>query len=125
MAEGEPAAGVQKEPEEAQPFILSDRIFVRHKERMVKIMLTDILYIEADRNYSRIFTGRKEYLLSITLKTIEEKLTTPFLLRTHRSYLVNIGQVDEVPEANEMVGDKPLPLGAGMRGELLQRMQTL
>ena len=108
-----------------QPFILSDRIFVRNREKMIKIMITDILYMEADRNYSRIFTRQKEYLLSVTLKTIEEKLTLPFLLRIHRSYLANIQHIDEVLEANIMIGDKALPLGAGMREQLLLRMKTL
>ena len=51
-------------------FILKDRIFIRHKDKMIKLLIDDILYIEADRNYSRIFTNGKEYLLSITLKTI-------------------------------------------------------
>lgn len=49
-----------------EPFILNDRIFIRYKEKMVKIMIADILYIEAERNYSRIITTGKEYLLSTT-----------------------------------------------------------
>ena len=32
-------------------------------------MLADIFYLEADRNYSRIFTRGKEYLLSINTKS--------------------------------------------------------
>ena len=36
------------------PFILSDSIFVRHHEKMVKVIIQDILYIEAERNYCRI-----------------------------------------------------------------------
>ena len=125
LAETTPVAAVENNAQEEQPFILSDRIFVRHNGKMIKIMLMDILYMEADRNYSRIFTKQKEYLLSITLKTIEEKLTIPFFLRIHRSYLVNLAHIDEVMEANVMIGDKGLPLGAGMREQLLQRMQTL
>jgi DNA-binding LytR/AlgR family response regulator len=108
-----------------QPFILSDRIFVRHKEKMVKIMLADILYIEANRNYSRIFTAHKEYLLCITLKTIEEKIPVKLFQRVHRSYIINLMQVDEVAEHHVMMGQKPIPLGAGMREQLMQRMQTL
>ncbi|WP_221622306.1 LytTR family transcriptional regulator DNA-binding domain-containing protein [Larkinella rosea] len=57
-------------------------------------MLTTLGYEVAGilRNYSRIFTGQKEYLLSVTLKTIEEKLSQPFFMRIHRSYLVNLMQ---------------------------------
>ncbi|MEO6136614.1 MAG: response regulator [Ginsengibacter sp.] len=108
-----------------KPFILSDRIFVRYKEKMIKLMVTDILYIEADRNYSRIYTQQKEYLLSVTLKTIEEKLSMKNFLRIHRSYLINIMHVDEVIESHVMINSKPIPLGPGMREQLLRRIQTL
>ena len=108
-----------------QPFILSDRIFIRHKDKMVKIMVADMLYMEADRNYSRIFSRQKEYLLSVTLKTIEEKLSMQYFMRIHRSYLINITHVDEVSESYVTIAQKQIPLGSGMREQLMHRMQTL
>jgi len=42
MAENATGTKVPKEEGEEQPFILSDRIFVRYKEKMVKIMISDI-----------------------------------------------------------------------------------
>jgi DNA-binding LytR/AlgR family response regulator len=111
--------------EDQHPFILSDRIFIKHRERMIKIMITDILYIEADRNYSRIFTKAREYLLSITLKTIEEKLPGNLFLRTHRSYIINLAHVDEVADGHIIIAQKPIPLSAGLKEQLLQRIQTL
>lgn len=110
---------------EEQPYILSDRIFIRHKEKMLKLMLADILFIEADRNYSRIFTAGKEYLLSTTLKTIEQKLPLQLFQRVHRSYIINLLHVEEVGEHQVRIGQKQIPLGQGMREQLLQRMQTL
>ena len=88
-------------------------------------MVTDILYVEADRNYSRIFTKEKEYLLSVSLKTIEEKLSENTLVRIHRSYLINITQVDEVAESHVMIANKPIPLSAGLKDQLLAKIQTL
>ncbi len=126
MAENENGLPAEKKTEDGeQPFILSDRIFVRYKEKMIKIMLADILYMEADRNYSRIFTSNKEYLLSITLKTIEEKMSMQLFMRIHRSYLINITQVDEVTENHVMIAKKCIPLGTGMREQLMLRIQTL
>jgi DNA-binding LytR/AlgR family response regulator len=125
LAETDSSAIQPTEVQEEQPFILIDRIFVRYNGKMIKIMLTDILYMEADRNYSRIFTTQKEYVLSVTLKYIEEKLRIPFFLRIHRSYLVNMLYIDQVLESDVMIGDKAIPLGAGMREKLMQRMQTL
>ena len=125
MAENATGANTDHKTDEAQPFILSDRIFVRYKEKMIKILLADILYMEADRNYSRIFTGNREYLLSITLKAIEEKMPTQLFMRAHRSYLINITQVDEVAEMHVMINKKSIPLGTGMREQLMHRIKTL
>ncbi len=127
MAEKENNSTTAKNNEagEEQPFILIDRIFVRYKEKMIKIMLEDILYMEADRNYSRVFTSNREYMLSITLKTIEEKMSMQLFMRIHRSYLINITHVDEVAENQVMIAKKMIPIGTGMREQLMQRMQTL
>ncbi len=108
-----------------EPFILSDRIFVRHKEKMVKIMIADILYIEAERNYSRIFTFTKEYLLSVTLKTIEEKFPDKLFKRIHRSYFVNLQHIEAVAEDHVIIGHKKIPLSDSLRGNLLQHIQKL
>ena len=106
-------------------FILSDRIFVRHKEKMVKIMLADILYIEADRNYSRIFTPTKEYLISVTLKTIEEKFPGKLFQRIHRSYFVNLAHVEAVAEDHVIIAQKALPVSESMKVHLMQHIQKL
>jgi len=125
MAEKGNGLNATSKMEEEQPFILSDRIFVRHKDKMIKIMVADILYMEADRNYSRIFTSNREYLLSITLKVLEEKMSMQLFMRIHRSYLINIFHVDEVTESHVMIGQKPVPIGTGMREQLLVRIKTL
>lgn len=87
-------------------------------------MVADILYIEADRNYSRIFTLNKEFLLSTTLKTIEEKLSGNLFVRIHRSYIINLAHVDEVAEDHVIISQKAIPLSAGLKEHLLERIQT-
>ena len=125
MFENETESAKENNVINEQPVILSDRIFIRCRDKMTKIMVSDILYIEADRNYSRIFTGAKEYLLSTTLKTIEEKLSSQLFVRTHRSYVINLAHVDEVAEDHVIISQKPIPLSSGMKEHLLERIQTL
>jgi len=125
MAEHETGGITAINTGDEQPFILSDRIFVRHKERMVKIMIADILYIEAERNYSRIFTVNKEYLLSVTLKTIEEKFPGHLFMRIHRSWLVNLRQVEAVGEDFVIIANKEIPLSESLKAHLLQHIQKL
>lgn len=125
MAENQNGVTTRATAHEEPAYILSDRIFVRHKEKMVKIILADILYIEADRNYSHVFTKDKEYLLAITLKSIEEKLSPKYFIRLHRSFIVNIAHIDVVLEDQVMVAEKSIPMSTGMREELLKNMKVL
>ena len=104
---------------------LADRIFVRYKDKMVKIMLEDILYLEADRNYCKIVTTDKEYLLTMPMKSLEDKFPTTLFQRIHRSYIVNIQQVDEIVENQVIVGQKSLPLSKSLREEFLTRIKTV
>ncbi len=120
-----PTVGQESTVDSETPFILSDRIFVRHKEKMIKIFIEDILYIEAERNYCRIFTKTKEYLLSTTLKIMEEKLPTRNFVRVHRSYMVNLSQVDEVSENHVIVNQKAIPLSNSLREDLLKRINMI
>ncbi|PIB39520.1 LytR/AlgR family response regulator transcription factor [Maribacter sp. 4G9] len=109
----------------SSPFILSDSIFVRHHEKMVKVVIQDILYIEAERNYCRIHSKRKEYLLVMTLKDMDEKLPDEHFLRIHRSFIINIAQVDEVANSHVVISKKAIPISKALREELMKRLQTI
>lgn len=114
-----------EESEGDTPFILDDRIFVRHRNKMTKVFLAQILYVEADRNYCRICTNEAEYILAVPLKSIEDKLPTQRFLRAHRSYLVNLAQIDEVGDDSLTIGQKSIPISRTFRQELLKLIQTL
>ena len=113
--------GLQKD----ETFILSDCIFVRHLNSMVKVNIEDILYIEAERNYCRIFSNNKEYLVVMTLKEMDKKLPSKHFLRVHRSYIVNISQVKEVATSHLVICRKAIPISKTLKEELLKRLQTI
>lgn len=111
--------------EEETTYLLDDRIFVRFKDRMVKIVFDSILYVEADRNYCRIFTQHKEYLLTMPMKSLEDKLPPAQFQRIHRSHIVNLSYVDEVAEGQVIIGTKHLPLSQSLREEFLKRFRMV
>lgn len=125
MADDHQGTGPEQEPSEATPVVLSDRIFVRHKDRMVRIALADILYLEADRNYCHLYTANQQFTLTTSLRTLEDRLPSAQFLRVHRSFLVNLLRVDEVAEQRLLVGGKTVALGYAYRDELLKRIQTV
>lgn len=111
--------------EKIDPFILSDSIFVRHLEKMVRVDIKDILYIEAERNYCRIYSKVKEYLLVMTLKDLDEKLPQKHFIRVHRSFIVNLSQIDEVATSHIVIAKKAIPVSKSLKEELLNRLQTI
>ncbi|PQB05125.1 LytR/AlgR family response regulator transcription factor [Aureitalea marina] len=55
----------------------------------------DILYCQADDNYTHIFTTDRKKLVSKTLKYFEDALNGNGFVRVHKSYLVNVGAITQ------------------------------
>ena len=55
--------------------------------------VADILYCQADDNYTHIYLEKKKILVSKTLKYFEEALSEFAFARIHKSYLVNVNEV--------------------------------
>ena len=106
-------------------FILNDRIFVRHNDKMVRISLDDIYYIEADRNYCKVYSKGKKYLLVCTLKEVNDKLTDKRFLRIHRSYIVNLSHIDEIGGNHVVISSHHLPLSKNSRMELFRHLRVI
>lgn len=105
--------------------VMDDRIFVRHNGKMVKLLLEDILYIEAERNYSNIVTTRGQYLVVCTLKTIEDELPRTSFLRVHRSYVVNISKLDVLADTHLEIKRKVIPVSRPHKEVLLARLHLI
>ncbi|MGK2863944.1 MAG: LytR/AlgR family response regulator transcription factor [Chitinophagaceae bacterium] len=114
-----------KQINETQIEVLEDRIFVRDGGKMIKILLDDILFVEAERNYCNIVTAPRNYLIATTLKTMEEKLPVTFFVRVHRSYMINISKLDTVADSHLEIGRKSIPLSKSYRELLLSRIQMI
>jgi len=105
--------------------VLHDRIFVRHNGKMVKLLLDDILYLEAERNYCKMVCIKADYTLSSPLKTIAEKLPNSNFIRVHRSYMVNISKLDVVADDHLEIKRKAIPLGKGYKKSLMGRIRMI
>lgn len=105
--------------------VLKDRIFVRHNGKMKKLLLLDILYVEADRNYCTIVTSKETILLSTTLKVMEEKLPKTDFMRVHRSYMVNVSKLDVIGDNYLEINRKVIPFSKSHKEMLMERIKTI
>ncbi len=110
-----------------EPYLMDDRIFVRYQDKMVKLFLNEVLFVEADRSYCKIYTDTKEYLISVPLGHLEEKLPKRNFLRVHRSFVVNLEKIDALGDQQEwlVMGNRNVPLSRNFRDELVARLQLI
>lgn len=73
-----------------------DRLLLPDGRRMVPIAVADIVYIKAEDDYVRIFTGSRSYLVGRALKEIEARLDPMRFVRIHRSVVVHMAHVRDV-----------------------------
>jgi Response regulator of the LytR/AlgR family len=102
-----------------------DGIFVKNKKRLEKILLKDILWIEAYDIYAMIKTANGQFLLSHSLKVVEEKFPSSHFLRVHRSYLVNKEKIEAIEENELVIGAKHIPIGKTYRDALMKKLSIL
>jgi len=106
------------------PFI-SEKFFVKRKNEMVSIDASEVLYAEAFDNYTKLFTASDQYIISHTLKYVEEKLVGHAFVRVHRSYLVNFAKITSISESNVCLDLVKIPLGQSYREDLLSVINLL
>jgi len=114
-----------EEEENSNLEFLKDRIFIREKDSMVKVLFDDILYVEADGAYTKVITTDKTYVLSQTLKKTESSIITNFIVKVHRSYLANIKNVDRITDGYVYFGKHKIPVSRTYKDDLLQTFKTI
>ena len=106
---------------------MDDRLFIRHKDQMVKVLLSEILYAEADRNYCKIHTEKQTYLLSVPLRNIESQLPADHFFRVHRSFVVNLKKIDAISEYHEYltIQSHQVPISRRSKEEVIKRLKMI
>ncbi|GAB2675702.1 LytTR family DNA-binding domain-containing protein [Flavihumibacter cheonanensis] len=80
--------------QQGKPF--PERLLVEQGNRLVGLQVSDIIWIEADGDYSRIYAGKQQYLSNLGISQLEQKLNPAVFQRIHRSAMINIHEVKEV-----------------------------
>ncbi|AVM51268.1 LytTR family DNA-binding domain-containing protein [Capnocytophaga sp. oral taxon 878] len=102
-----------------------DYIFVKVDYKQVKVLFSDILYVESVKDYIRIYlTSTAEPLQTLmSLKKIEELLPPDQFMRVHRSFIVALNKI-EIMERNQIIfGKQRITIADGVKEDFLNRMK--
>lgn len=72
------------------------RVVIKKSGKIHVISTDDINYLEAQDDYVMIYTDDGRYLKQQTMKYFEQHLDSKQFVRVHRSYIVNITQIERI-----------------------------
>ena len=110
----QPPGGITKEERPGESAV-KDFIFLNAERKKVKILFSEILYIESQREYIRIVTTKKEYISKMSTHEIEELLPAHLFKRIHRSYIISISKIESYTTEMVEVNGVSIPIGRGYR----------
>ncbi|SHM10837.1 two component transcriptional regulator, LytTR family [Chitinophaga jiangningensis] len=109
------AANQNKVNPVAEAAWLNDYIFIKTEYKIIKINLEDILFIEALKDYTKIYTQVQPVLTLRSLKSFETRLPADKFIRVHRSYLVSLNKINSVEKNTVMIANQSIPISDGYR----------
>ncbi|WP_108868676.1 LytR/AlgR family response regulator transcription factor [Aquimarina aquimarini] len=99
------------------------KITIPQQDGFEVLQISDILYCEADDNYTKIYLEKGNKLVSKTLKYFEESLSSHGFIRIHKSYLVNVSKVTRYKKGKGgsvvLSSGKELSVSSSKKGALL------
>jgi len=87
-----------------------DYVFVKTENRLEKIMLEDIVYIEGMRDYRRIHTVNKKIMTLQNFSEFEKLLPSSLVCRVHKSYMVALNKIVSIERSRIKIGDQLIPI---------------
>lgn len=87
--------------------------------RLVRIDLSEILYLKGLKDYVAIYLkGRKTPLIaSTTMKAMEDRLLPPAFCRVHKSYIVALSAVEAVERNRIIIDREMIPVTDAYKGK--------
>lgn len=93
-------------------------IFVKTENRLEKIFLREIIFIEGMRDYRRIHTTGKRIMTLQTFTDFEQQIPANIICRVHKSYMVALDKIDSIEKDRIRIKDQVVPISETYKQKL-------
>lgn len=97
-----------------------DFIFIKSGQQQVKILPSEILYVQAAGNYMCFYTRNKKVMSLLTMNEVLELLPGKNFVRIHKSYVISLNHIDAIERHDVIIGGKEIPIGITYREHFLK-----
>jgi len=98
---------------------LKEYVFIKQNYRYVKFKLSEILFAEADNNYVNLQTATQKFALRLSLSDLLDRLQFSRLIRIHRSFAVNLNEINSFDDQLIRIGQHEIPIGRNYRQDFM------
>ena len=97
-------------------------VFLNIDKTLHKIKISDILYIESDKNYITLVTHKNKLCYLDSLKNWMLKLPKESFIQVHKSYLVNYHKIEKIAGNIVHINTQKIPIGRMYKSALIKRI---
>ncbi len=95
-----------------------ETIIIKEGNSINKVLINDIVYLEALTNYTKVVTNTRRYITLQNLKNFLNELPQEKFVRIHRSYAVAKNKIKKLQQGEIFLEDFKLPLGKTYRKDV-------
>ena len=107
---------------DTQSDAVNDYLMVKADYKLYKVNFDDLLFIEGQHEYVTFHTKTKRITALYSLKNLEDTLPKDRFVRTHKSFIVSIKNIEDIDKLNVTVAGNKIPVGASYREALIERL---
>ncbi|GAB4044917.1 LytR/AlgR family response regulator transcription factor [Spirosoma litoris] len=96
--------------------------FVKTDGKIYKILHEDLLFAEANGNYTKITTTHNTLLPTMTFSSFVNLLPPKLFLRVHRSFIINKSKITHIEGNRIFIGNTEIPIGSNYKEEFLKKL---
>jgi len=101
---------------------VGDYFFIKADNKLVKVLFSDILFIEALQNYVVIHTQEKKLITYLTFKSVEEYLPSSQFIKVHKSFIVSATKIDSIEGNDIRIGQHYIPISRNLKDEVMDKL---
>ena len=93
----------------------SNEIFIKSEYKLIKVNLSDVLFIESVKDYVHFQLKDKEYKSLMSIRKLQEQLPQDMFQQVHRSFVINKSAIDELDKNHLIIDGYRIPIGESFR----------
>ncbi len=103
----------------------SEEIYIKADGKLVRIPYSELFYFENVGDYIKVVSTLGTHVVHGTLKSMDNKITHPRLLKVHRSYIVNLSKIKDIEDNTLLIEKKVIPISRAHKSMLMKRLNIL